>query len=97
MVVGPDWKGQTPPEIKKVFRSSTWLSVSGYRTQLYGPDDLDAVKQVQAGYKVRPLSAYLQQPAPPAAPAIDFPKNTGRRQRHLRSYQRGRGHGSLPA
>jgi hypothetical protein len=74
MVVGPDWKGQTPPGIKKVFQSSTWLSLAGYRTQLYGPDDLEAVKKVQAGYKVQPLSAYLKQPAPPPAPAIDFPK-----------------------
>src|ERR1700731_10496 len=61
MVVGPDWKGETLPEIKKVFRSSTWLSLAGYRTQLYGPDDLDAVKKVQASYKVQPLSAYLNQ------------------------------------
>ena len=32
------------------------------------------VVKVQAGYKVQPLSAFLKQPAPPAAPAIDFPK-----------------------
>jgi hypothetical protein len=32
------------------------------------------VVKVQAGYKVQPLSAYLKQPAPPAAPAINFPK-----------------------
>ena len=32
------------------------------------------VEKVQAGYKVQTLSAYLGQPAPPAAPAIDFPK-----------------------
>ena len=74
MVVGPGWKGQTPPGIKKVFQSSTGLSMAAYRTQLYGPDDLEAVKKVQAGYKVQPLSAYLKQPAPPPAPAIDFPK-----------------------
>src|ERR1700751_2386694 len=37
MVVGPDWKGSTPPGIKKVFRSSTQLSETGYRTQLFGP------------------------------------------------------------
>jgi hypothetical protein len=30
------------------------------------------VEKVQAGYKVQPLSAYLKQPAPPAAAAIDF-------------------------
>src|SRR6185369_17759693 len=29
---------------------------------------------VQSGYKIQPLSSYLKQPAPPAAPAIDFPK-----------------------
>jgi hypothetical protein len=73
MVVGPNWKGATPPGIKKVFRSSTQLSLVGYRTQLFSPDDLDNVKNVQAGYKVRTLSAYLNQPPPPA-PAIDFPK-----------------------
>jgi hypothetical protein len=32
------------------------------------------VKKVQAGYKVQTLSQFLGQPAPPAAPAIDFPK-----------------------
>ena len=74
MVVGPDWKGATPPGIKKVFRSSTQFSVAGYRTQLFNPADLDNVKKVQAGYKAQTLSAYLKQPAPPAAPAIDFPK-----------------------
>ncbi len=35
------------------------------------------VVKVQAGYKVQPLSAFLKQPAPPAAPEIDFvPANT---------------------
>lgn len=74
MVVGPDWKGETPAGIKQVFRSSTQFSVAGYRTQLFGPDDLDNVKKVQAGYKVQMLSAYLKQTPPPAAPAINFPK-----------------------
>ena len=74
MVVGPDWQGETPAGIKKVFRSSTQFSVAGYRTQLFGPDDIDNVKKVQAGYKVQPLSAYLGTPAPPPAPQIDFPK-----------------------
>jgi hypothetical protein len=31
------------------------------------------VEKVQAGYKAQPLSAYLKQPAPPAAPVITFP------------------------
>jgi hypothetical protein len=74
MVIGPDWKGATPPGIKKVFQSSTQFSVAGYRTQLFNPDDLDNVKKVQAGYKVQTLSAYLKQAPPPPASAIDFPK-----------------------
>src|SRR5688572_4467882 len=74
MVVGPDWTGDTPAGIKQVFRSSTQFSLAGYRTQLFGPDDLENVKKVQAGYKVQMLSAYLKQTPPPAAPTIDFPK-----------------------
>ncbi len=74
MVVGPDWKGETPAGIKKVFRSTTQFSLAGYRTQLFNPKDMPNVVKVQSGYKVQPLSAYLKQPAPPAAPAIDFPK-----------------------
>jgi len=74
MVVGPDWKGETPPGIQKVFRSTTWFSVAGYRTQLFNPEDMDNVKQIQAGYQVRPLSAFLGKPAPPPAAAVDFPK-----------------------
>jgi hypothetical protein len=74
MVVGPDWKGETPAGIKKVFRSSTQFSLAGYRTQLFHPDDMPNVVKVQSGYKVQPLSAFLKQPAPPAAPTISFPK-----------------------
>jgi hypothetical protein len=32
------------------------------------------VEKVQNGYKVQPLSTFLNQPPPPPAPAIDFPK-----------------------
>jgi hypothetical protein len=74
MVAGPDWEGEIPPGIKKVFHSTTQFSLAGYRTQLFNPDDMPNVIKVQSGYTAQPLSAYLGQPAPPAAPAIDFPK-----------------------
>jgi len=74
LVVGPDWQGETPAGVKKVFRSSTQFTLAVYRTQLFGPDDMPNVEKVQAGYKVQPLSAYLRRPAPPRPPAIDFPK-----------------------
>ena len=72
LVVGPDWKGETPAGIKKVFSSTTPFALTLFRTQLFDPRDMPNVEKVQAGYKVQPLSAFLKQPAPPAAPKIDF-------------------------
>ncbi len=74
LVAGPDWQGETPPGIDGVFRSSTRFSLSIFRTQLFDPADMPNVVKVQSGYGLQPLSSYLKQPAPPAAPAIDFPK-----------------------
>jgi hypothetical protein len=74
MIVGPDWKGETPAGIKKVFHSTTQFSLAVYRTQLFNPADMPNVVKVQSGYKAQPLSAFLKQPAPPAAPAINVPK-----------------------
>ena len=74
MIAGPNWKGETPKGVKKVFRSETEFVFAVYRTQLFKPDDIDNVKKVQAGYKAQTLSAFLGQPAPKAAPAIDFIK-----------------------
>jgi hypothetical protein len=72
LIVGPDWKGQTPPGIKKVFSSTTPFAITIIRTQLFNAGDMPNVEKVQAGYKAQPLSAYLKQPAPPAPPNIDF-------------------------
>jgi hypothetical protein len=72
MVVGPDWKGEKPAGIKQVFQSTTPFSLAGYRTQLFNAGDMENVIKIQAGYKAQPLSSFLKQPAPPAAPNIDF-------------------------
>src|SRR5438874_4344665 len=74
MIAGPNWKGETPKGVKKVFRSETEFVFAVYRTQLLKPDDIDNVKKVQAGYKAQTLSAFLGQPAPKTAPVIDFIK-----------------------
>ena len=76
LVAGPGWKGATPAGIKKVFYSSTAFSLALFRTQLFNADDMPNVVKIQAGYQAQPLSAYLHQPAPPAAPAINFPPIT---------------------
>jgi hypothetical protein len=74
MVVGPNWKGEPTPGIKKVFQSTTSFTIVIYRTQLFNAKDMPNVVKIQSGYKVQPLSAYLKQPAPLAAPAINWPK-----------------------
>ena len=74
LIAGPDWQGESPPGIEKVFRCETQFSLVIFRTQLFNPADMDNVKKVQAGYKAQPLSAFLKQAAPPAAPEIKWPK-----------------------
>jgi len=76
MVSGPGWVGPTPKGILKVFASETQFSLLIYRTQLFGPDDINNVKKIQPGYTVEPLSSYAHTPPPPPAPAINFPPFT---------------------
>jgi hypothetical protein len=72
LMAGPGWKGEKPPGIKQVFQSGTPFLAAIFRTQLFNPGDMPNVVKVQSGYKAQPLSAYLKQPALPAAPKIDF-------------------------
>jgi len=72
LVVGPDWKGQAPAGIKEVFQSTTPFALTIFRTQLFNDADMPNVVKVQTGYKALPLSAFLKQATPPAAPKINF-------------------------
>ncbi len=74
LVVGPGWKGEIPPGIKKVSRSDTELALLIYRTQLFNPEDIENVKKIQSGYKIRGLASYTGRTAPPAAAPISFIK-----------------------
>lgn len=69
LIAGPDWAGSTPPGIRRIYQSPTQLALAFFRTQLFGPDDLQNVWQLQDHLQVQPLSAYLGVPAPEAAPA----------------------------
>lgn len=73
LFAGPNWTGETPPGIRQVFRAETDLVGTLTRTALNGPEDVANVRAIQAGLKLQPLSAFLDQPAPPPAPAITFP------------------------
>ena len=77
LLAGPNWTGEKPEGIKDVIKADTDFVLVAYRTQLFGPDDLDNVKKIQNGYKAEPLSTYLKKAAPTsaptAAPALDWP------------------------
>jgi len=72
LLAGPGWKGDKPAGVEDVIRSDTDLVFVLYRTQLFSPDDLPNVTKIQAGYQAQPLSAFLNQPAPPPAAQVDW-------------------------
>jgi hypothetical protein len=73
LLTGPGWQGDVPADISAVIPSETSLIFIGVRTQLFNPDDLDRVQEIQQAFKLEPLSAYAGAPTPPAAPEIAFP------------------------
>ena len=74
LLAGPGWQGQQPKSVTSIIRCETELAFVGYRTQLFEPSDIENVKKIQSGYAVQPLSQFLGQAAPAAAPNIDFVK-----------------------
>jgi hypothetical protein len=73
LIAGPDWEGGTPEGIVDIIRSETPFVFSIIRTQLFSPDDLRRVKEIQDGFDFQPLSVFLGESTPARAPAVDFP------------------------
>ena len=73
LLAGPSWSGAKPEGVKDVIKSDTDFALVAYRTQLLGPDDLENVKKIQAGYKAVPLSTFLNSNSAPETPAIEWP------------------------
>lgn len=73
LLAGPDWQGEAPSGIKSVIRAETEFAFVLYRTQLFGGDDLDAVKKIQSQYKVQTLSRFVGTRSLPT-PAVAFVK-----------------------
>jgi hypothetical protein len=74
LIAGPGWNGNKPDGVKDVIHSETQFAYLLFRTQLFNMADLPAVNNIQAGYRAEPLSTFLHQSPPPAAPAITWPK-----------------------
>jgi len=73
LIAGPGWRGEKPVGIKAVIPCETEIMYAFFRTQLFMPDDLKNVHQIQDAYRVRPLSLYLGSPAQHVASAVDWP------------------------
>ena len=73
LVAGPSWSGELPTGLRRVVQSETNLVMCIIRTQLYDEADLARVAELQAGYSLEPLSAFLGEPAPRAVQPVELP------------------------
>lgn len=73
LLAGPGWDGVVPDGITDVLRSEARIIFSVGRTQLFGPEGLETVKQIQNSYLLKPLSAYADLPKPSASKLPEFP------------------------
>ncbi len=73
LIAGPDWKEEKPAGIKDVIHCETGIFFCVVRTQLFGPEDIENVKNIQDSYGLRTLSSYLGEDAPPTVHAVEFP------------------------
>ncbi len=65
VAVGPRWDGEIPDGFAGVLRFETDFVFIIGRSQLFGPDDVEKLREVMSGYRLRPLSAYLgAEPSP---------------------------------
>jgi hypothetical protein len=72
LITGPGWKGDVPAGIQRVIEMPTWLNLGVVRTQLFSPEDLSKVEEIQAGIKSQSFSAWAGTAAPAAAPNVDW-------------------------
>ncbi len=72
LLASPTWKGDLPSGVKRVIQGDTDFLGTLTRTQLFEPDDLSNVQKIQHEYKLQPLSAYLGEPAPSPAAAVQW-------------------------
>jgi hypothetical protein len=73
LFAGPGWQGEVPAGIDGVFRAETEIIMTLTRTGVDGEADIPAMKAVQAGFRLTPMSGFVGTPAPPAAAALDWP------------------------
>ena len=74
LLAGSGWTGDIPAGVTDVIRSETDFILNITRTQVFGPDDLAKVAEIQGQYQLQPLSAFLGEEAPAESVRPDFPE-----------------------
>lgn len=67
------WKGELPKGVNRIIYGETTILGTLTRTAVFGAKDLPNAQAIQAGYKLMPLSAFLNQPALSPAAKPDWP------------------------
>ncbi len=70
LIVSPQWRGAVPDGMTRIDAPTPYAWIIG-RTQTDGPPDYDAVRAIQAGYKLTPLSQWGKPAAVAQQPDID--------------------------
>ena len=73
-LVPPGWSGTLPVDVARIDAPTPYVWIIG-RTKTDGPADYDAVHQVQAGYRITPVSRWGMSPEPVVGtvdPSIDM-------------------------
>jgi hypothetical protein len=74
LVTPPGWTGTVPDGFTRIAAPTPYVWIVG-RTKTDGPDDYAAVHEIQAGYKVTPLSQWGKTPEPVTVeidPSVDM-------------------------
>jgi hypothetical protein len=75
LLASPSWKGPLPKGVERVIQGETDFLGTLTRTQIIGnQEDLRKVADIQASYKLEPLSSFAGTPAPKPAPAVTWPR-----------------------
>ena len=61
LVTPPGWTGSVPAGMQQIKAPTPYVWIIG-RTKTDGPPDYDAVRKIQAGYKITPLSGWGKSP-----------------------------------
>lgn len=70
LVAAPEWQGKVPADLELIRSPTRYVWIIG-RTQTNGPSDYDNVHKVQAGYGLRPLSAWGKGDYTPPSGKVD--------------------------